>query len=378
MKKALLLLSAALTALAMADPSPYAKNFNRGSLDMESMSALAFGPDGILFVGDAVGGRVYAIDLEDREKTKVTKELQIPDIESKIGSMLGVDAQDVLIHDMAVNPISRNVYLAVSRGRRNWTGGWQLPNNAANASILLRVTPAGQMSEVALDDVSASAAALPSPVDKQKKNRRNQSMRVETISDLAYADGKLYVAGLSNEEFSSSMRVLPFPFEDKASLTTLEVYHGAHGKYETHSPVRAFLPYDINGEPHILASYLCTPLALFPVDGLKDKEHVKGKTIAELGFGNYPLDMLAYQVKDESYILIVNSTRGLMRIAVSDLNKPMEGIVTKAGPRTGVPFENVRGFGVLSVEPFTSNAILALSRNPNGRLDLTTLDVRWL
>ena len=54
------------------------------------------------------------------------------DIEGKIAAMLGADPRDVMIHDMAVNPMSKNIYLTVSRGRRAFTGQWQLPNDVAN------------------------------------------------------------------------------------------------------------------------------------------------------------------------------------------------------------------------------------------------------
>jgi len=376
-KRLFSLFAAALTAFAMAAAPPYADQFEKGRPAIQAMSSLTFGPDGILFVGDSIGARIFALDLEDRAERKLEKELRIPDIEAKVAAMLGVDASDAMIHDMAVNPLSHNVYLAVSRGRQNWTGGWQRPNDAANADTLLRITPDGKIDAVDLDSVSHAAATLPSPV-ADKVDRRNRNLRVDAISDMAYADGKLYVAGLSNEEFASSMRILSFPFDDKAAVSTLEVYHGAHGKYETHSPVRAFLPYEIDGEPHVLASYLCTPLALFPTKDLAEGKHVKGKTIAELGFGNYPLDMLAYRHDDTDYVLIVNSMRGLMRVKAADLHKPIEPIVTEAKPGEGIPFETVRGSGILAVEPLTAKYILALARQANGRLDLLTLDPRWL
>ncbi|MCH6560154.1 hypothetical protein IH799_07360, partial [candidate division KSB1 bacterium] len=93
-----------------------------------------------------------------------------------------------------------------------------------------------------------------------------------------YADGKLYVAGLSNEEFASTLWQVDFPFKNDATFTTLEIFHAAHGKYETNSPIRTFLAYKVNNYAHILASYLCTPMVSFPVADLKNKTHLKGKT----------------------------------------------------------------------------------------------------
>src|SRR6185369_16240594 len=101
--------------------------------------------------------------------------------------------------------------------------------------------------------------------------------RVDAVSDMAFIDGKLYVTGLSNEEFASTMRVYPYPFDGSSAAASLEIYHGSHGKYETEAPVRAFVPVRVQGKPYVMASYLCTPLVLFPTSDLKDKKHVKGR-----------------------------------------------------------------------------------------------------
>ena len=76
--------------------------------------------------------------------------------------------------------------------------------------------------------------------------------RQEAITDLAYLDGQLIVAGLSSEEFASTLRSIPFPFTEAVKPTSVEIYHGAHGQFETKSPVRVFVPYKIGDEDHLL------------------------------------------------------------------------------------------------------------------------------
>ena len=115
------------------------------------------------------------------------------------------------------------------------------------------------------------------------KDGRGQSKRVETITDLGFVDGKVIVAGLSNEEFSSSLRSIPYPFREADKGAGIEIYHGSHGRFETNAPVRTFVPYKVGGKPHILAAYTCTPLVKIPVSELKPGNKVKGTTIAELG-----------------------------------------------------------------------------------------------
>jgi hypothetical protein len=48
------------------------------------------------------------------------------------------------------------------------------------------------------------------------------------------------------------------------------------------------------GEPTLLAAYTCTPLVTIALKDLKDGAHVVGKTIGELGWGSYPVDMVTF------------------------------------------------------------------------------------
>ena len=41
-----------------------------GKVELKSAGALAMGPDGILFVGDSVGGKIVALDVDDRTPAK--------------------------------------------------------------------------------------------------------------------------------------------------------------------------------------------------------------------------------------------------------------------------------------------------------------------
>jgi hypothetical protein len=103
---------------------------------------------------------------------------------------------------------------------------------------------------------------------------------------------------------------------------------------------------------------------------------VKGTTIAELGFGNYPVDMVAFRGKGTDYVMIVNSTRGLMWVKAEDLAKPVTPITAPAQPGTGTPFEHLRGQGTLQVENYGDKYLLLLARDPiTGELALSNWDL---
>ena len=143
--------------------------------------------------------------------------------------------------------------------------------------------------------------------------------RTQTITDIAFVNGNVIVAGLSNEEWSSALRSIPYPFTQAAKGATVQIWHASHGDFETEAPVRTFVPYTIQGQQYILAAYTCTPLVKIPVSDLKPGAQVKGTTIADLGSGNRPLDMIPYQKGGHDYILIANSSNGIQKLQADNL-----------------------------------------------------------
>jgi hypothetical protein len=244
-----------------------------GTPDLQSVGPLAFGPDGVLFVGDPQGAAIFAIDTGDRTAAPAAP-VKIDKIDEKLAALLGTDVKQVLINDLAVNPASGKVYLSVSRGKGP---------DARPAIIRL---DKGKPEVLPLQSVRFAKVVIPNASDKSRQ---------ESITGLAFVKDRVLVAGLSNEQFASTLRAIPFPFTAADKGTSVEIFHGAHGKFETHAPVRTFVPYDIQGQTHLLAAYTCTPLVKFPIADLKPGQKVKGTTVAELGSGNRPLDMILYQ-----------------------------------------------------------------------------------
>ena len=222
---------------------------SRGNAQIQSASQLAFGPDGILFIGNSLGGVVLAIDTEDTAPAASAVMLEVKGVNAQIAALLGTSQDQILVNDVQANPISGKVYLAVSRGR----GPDAMP-------VILRVDGAGGITEFSLDNVLYSMVSLDDAAESKPGLGRspegpiNADPRVETITDMSYVDGKVLVAGLSNQDFSSDLRSIPFPFPRAASGTGIRIWHSAHGRYETAAPVRTFVPYTIDNEQYILAS----------------------------------------------------------------------------------------------------------------------------
>jgi len=348
-----------------------------GEKGPSSLGVLAFGPDGVLFVGDPIGAAVYALSLGEGETQGEENPVGIDDLEGKIGQRLGIPAGDVLIHDMAVRPDTRELYLSVSSGRGVWTNAWATPNDVADASILLRIDAKGEIHAVDHQKLKSTRYAITNPVDKDKQHRwKKTRLRAETITDMVYHEGKLYIAGLSNEEFSSALRVVDYPFNEKATVTTVEIFHGAHGKWETAAPIRALLPIELNGKPHLLASYLCTPLVVFPLDQVQDGKHIRGRTIAELGSGSYPVDMIRVNNTAGDRILLANSNRSAVILERSEIEAFEGSITEKIDHKSGVIGQDVSMTGMLQLDLFGARYLVMARRLPSGLLSLQYLPLR--
>jgi hypothetical protein len=324
----------------------------KGTPELKSAGPATFAPQGILLVGDTANATIFAIATGDTAAGSPATALKVDKIDEQIAALLGTTPQQILINDMAVNPLTQSAFLTVSRG----TGPDAKP-------VIVRVDSHGKLSEFSLKDVLFSSAPIPNaPTDNKG--------RQDVTTDLQFTGGQVLVAGLSNEEFASQLRTIPFPFAEVGRGASVEIYHGSHGKYETRSPVRTFAVFDIGGEPNVLAAYTCTPLVKFPVSELKPGSKVKGTTVAELGNMNRPLDMIVYQKDGKDCLLMSNSARGVMKVDLSSVDK-IDGITAHVKSVAGLPYETIEGLkGVKQLDRLDKDHALVLIAPDKTTLNL--------
>ena len=113
------------------------------TVELQSAGALAFGPSGVLFIGDAKAAKVYAINTED-EKLSVSASYDIENLSEQLAATLGRD--QVVVNDLAVNPETGNAFLSVTAG---------------DQSAVVRVAADGSISALNLDKIAHAAVALP-------------------------------------------------------------------------------------------------------------------------------------------------------------------------------------------------------------------------
>lgn len=325
---------------------------------MQSIGPLAIGPSGILYAADPQAATIVALDLSTQKKgAPGTKDIAA--LDQQIAATLGTAAGEITITDLKVDPATHNSFVSVMRGQ-----------GATASPALLRVDGAGKIDVIALDGLKFSSVALPNAPDANPANGR--SNRNQSITNLAFSGGKVYVAGLSNEEFASKLWSVAYPFATADRGASVEIFHGSHGQVETRSPVYTFVPYSVAGEPNLIAAYLCTPLVKFPVSSLTPGAKVRGTTIAELGAGNRPIDMVVYKKDGGEYLLMSNTSRGVMKIPTKDF-ATQAGITTPIKGTAGIGYETIASMtGIQQLDLLDADHSIVVAKTPAG-LSLQTV-----
>jgi hypothetical protein len=358
------------------------KLLSAGSLLFSPQSS----PNGaaVLFVADVARATVFAFELSPEGDAAAGSEVHVDQLGAKLASLLGVEREDAVIRGMTVHPVSHAVYLSVARGRGPEAG-----------PAVVRIGTDGELSVVELDDLPATSFELddaPAADDERmdvwldgtesaSEPREFNGVTLEvarvparrsTITGLAWVDGTLFVAGLSNEEFTSRLRQIAYPFDGSATETSVEIFHVDHGRYETEAPIRALTVFE--GSSSILATYTCTPLAAFSLEDLRAGGLVRGRTVAELGPMNQPISLVSYERDGEEFLLVSNTRHPLLKIPAAAViaQAPLTVPIVDPDSSVGVPRTNLEYAGVTWMANIDRGRIVVV-QNDGGDTNLRTL-----
>jgi hypothetical protein len=355
-----------------ASPPPATYGMRVAPIQLQSAGVMHFAPDGVLFLADSRAGAVYAIDVGEQHRDTSASLVRIDDVDQKIAAALGTTRDEIRVHDMVAHPLSQSLYFSLTRGRGD-----------AGVPVVVRVTKVDEkVTVLPLEHIRHARAALDDAPALDAKTSWGASQRTMTITDLALVDGELYVAGLSNEEFASALRRLPYPFGRAPARTAVEIYHTSHNRWETAAPIESFLPIALNGKPSLIAGYGCSPIVVFSRADFAAKRRLRGKTVSELGGGNRPFDMIRYvNESGKEYVLIANSHRTLTRLDPAEIAAApeMTTSVKQAYEPAGVGYLPVASFGVLQLDNYNRAGIVLLERDAeDGSLNVVSRGLRWM
>ncbi len=356
--------------------------------EVKTLGALEFSPEGVLFAGDNVSGAIHAFDLSAEKKSADKFEINVYNVDAQVAAVLGTSAGNVQINDMAVHPKSGEVYLTVTRGH----GIDVLP-------VLIKVNAENQLQIVDLVTVKKTTQTLENlpdgsqgfylrgtmaPPTIKEIAKSKLPMRMLSIMDMEYYKGELFVSGISNEDFSSALRRMPYPFNGKESISNVKMYHIAHDQYETRAPIRSMLVKNIDGIDQMVAAYTCSPLVLIPLNEIKDGAQVKARTIGDMGNGQ-PIDMVSYNLQGNEMLFVTNNSRMPQVMPLAGLSNAK--VVTDADFKRGAKMDltgeipyGPMGLPVmfagssLQIDVLNENQLVSLTRDAlTGSLDLETV-----
>ncbi|MQA39354.1 hypothetical protein GEV02_14455 [Rugamonas sp. FT29W] len=338
----------------------FAAHCQAAPVAVQSASKLAFGDAKTLFVADWKGARIHALPVEAPAKA-AGKPFNLKDVQGPIAKALGVAPSALRFEDMAVQPDSEIAYVALTVRGAN---GRQTP-------AIVRIDAAGKVARVDLGKASGSAAITDAPA-ADLAFWRDLPAQTLTVTDMRFHQNKLYVAGLSNRSFASTLRVYDYPFSGKARATTVEMYHPVHNEVETRAPIRSMAVMTIGGEPTLVAAYTCTPLVTIPLKDLKDGAHIVAKTVGELGWGSAPNGLVTFKQGDAEFALLVNSSRSADLLSAADLSAgaAAPGLTTPidwpSKPYLGVKATMTPLSAAMRIDNLNPQLLLALRREDAG------------
>jgi hypothetical protein len=303
--------------LSVASAIPAAPGGVSGPL--RSAGVLTFGPDNILFVADITGAKIHAFALRDKDLTSQRDVIsgnfhnfegrdQVISLDQKLAALFGTTIDKIVINDMAVHQPTEQIFFSVERGR------------STDAIPAIVKVNHGQLEILELDSIPHSQVSIPNEPDS-KAMLEFEPQSTYAITDVEYYKGEIFVSGITNQRFASTLHRIPYPFNSNMATCTVEIWHPVHGQFETRAPIIRHVIRELNGEAYLFGVYGCTPLVRIPLSALKDGAHVHGDVIGELGYGANPLDMLTFTSPADSkdYLLVTIDTRSASQIAVSDL-----------------------------------------------------------
>ena len=370
MKKTnLILIVSALTVLTIISGftlfNPSTKTTSSEDKTSKTMGAnvLAFGPDNVLFIGDSKAGMVHAVATEGAA-LKDPVPYNFLNFDLKLAEVLDIPSRDLVIQDMKVHPLSQQVYVAVKKGHQ------------ANAETVIAIANPMNMDIQLLDIAKAKRTQvdIKNTASEDLTFWRDIPASTLNITDIDYHDGYIYVAGLSNGEFASTLRKVPYPFNGKqVAVGGIEIYHAIHTQNETRAPIRSMLITELDGVPSLVASYTCTPLVTIPLSEIKTGNKITGTTVAELGYGNTPIDMISYtaQEADGSFdqkLLVTHKHRSgslisMKEVAAASKGTGLAGKKGLSGAPEGLPIYPIPTNTVMQADDQNQMMITVLKRD---------------
>ena len=274
-----------------------------------SAGKMTFVDANTVVVADWRGGQLHTLTLQP-VAVGTPAPFNLKDVSGAIATALHTRPERLRFEDMAVRPGSEVAYITLSVD-----GG----SSTKAKPVLVSVDAAGKVGRIDLERAKHESIAIGNLPGADQRFWRDTPAASITVTDMKFHEGKLYVAGLSNANFASALRVFDFPLKAGAAVATVEMYHPVHNQLETRAPIRKMVITTLNGEPTLVAAFTCSPLVTIPLKDLKDGAHIAAKTVAEFGWGSAPAGMVMFDAGQGPMVLLTHSHKSADLMTVADI-----------------------------------------------------------
>jgi hypothetical protein len=250
-----------------------------------SAQRLAFGPGGVLLIGDGRSDRIVAIETGDTSSAprEANAFERVDNLSGAAADAIGgsVTAADLLVNDIAVNPVSGRTYVAVTR------------HDELEAHVLW-IDPDGDVRLFDTSNVVYASVDVP-PAEGS----------AATIAEVVWTDdhviGTVTPQTLVRHELT--FVETPFEHEGRVRQSTTRVFHRSFNQWITELPMDRFFYSEGGGERYVIGSFTST-VARYVVDEIDDgQSDVQGETVFDLLDGRTVLDFLPYERDGELVVL---------------------------------------------------------------------------
>ena len=171
----------------------------------QSANVIAFGDSKTLLVGDSKSGTIYAYTITATENKAAQMGYNLSGIDYKVAAFLKTSVDKILARGFAINPANKEAYISFDK-----------INGSMYVPVVVIINQIGAMRLMDLAKTPHTEIKLKDPNTQDFKLWSDVSLRSMTITAIKMFKNKVYVCGLSNAEFSSTLRVFDFPFTGKS------------------------------------------------------------------------------------------------------------------------------------------------------------------
>lgn len=327
---------------------------------LQSIGAIAFAPDGVLIAADPSAQALVAISLPPEPRgaqpSATSGVVDVDEISRKVAALLGTGVEAVTLVDLAVHPLLHSAYLSVIRG-----------HGARARPVVVRVGASGELEVVNLANATMTSVAFPSSRGTDPAGRGN---RLLTVTDAAVSDGRVFVAGVSNEESAGGLWSVAYPFAPESSMTVADVLVANRKQARMRAALLSLLPLPIGGQPQLLAGCLCSSLLTVSVADVVAGRSVLGSVRLEMGVSNVPVDIVAYERDGQTFFLMSTGARTLLKM--SDFRTVRSGLEAPTGAPVATGEAIAAMNGIEQLDLLDGARGVAIVRDPAGARRLTT------